>query len=111
MATYSTNTTLKVNAAVSNTQTRTGNGTTTIYTAPANAYSLVNISQAGVNASGVQFTVGAVTLAFQSATPTTYVFLQNVPVGPGQSVAVTISGYTGGTASMSVSGVEFINTP
>lgn len=90
MATYGQNTTIKVNAAISNTASNA-----TLYTAPANGYAVVQVNLP----TGGQVTVGGV-VAFQSGAS-----LNNqLYIGPSQS-AVAVGN------NITISGVEFINTP
>lgn len=121
-AVISSNTSLKVNAAVNATTTTTG----TLYTAPANAYAIVNLSavSTGTGAgSQIVFAIGGNTIAFANTNVTggnapffqgqvnngagTAAVIQNVIIGPSQALSVTIS--TGGRAT--VTGVELINSP
>jgi hypothetical protein len=124
MATYSTNTTLKVNAAISsNSGTRTGAGTYSIYTSPANGYSVVNVflTSSGPNTSSVEV-VGA-TIFYQntssswassagSNTGTTgyNLFCGQAYLGPGQTISLKIQSITSGAVRCDVSGVEFLNS-
>lgn len=121
MSTFSNNTTLKVNAAVSANRTTNGN----FYTAPANGYAILNIS--AVRNGGGDITVGGRTV-FQMTqfsgqseyiSPGDYYSSginnagatsskSGVYVGPGQIVA--LSGVAG-SPSFDISGVEFVNTP
>jgi hypothetical protein len=90
MATYGQNTTIKVNAAISNTASNAN-----LYTAPANGYAVVLVHLP----TGGQVLVGGV-VAFQSGAS-----LNNqLYVGPGQTA------YANGS-NITISGVEFINTP
>jgi hypothetical protein len=94
----SANISTKVSAAVD----AVGTTTSTLYTCPANSYAILNavISAGG---SGASITVAGNTIlstAFGDRQMTIY-------VGPAQAVACTA---TGG-AEVSISGVEFINSP
>jgi hypothetical protein len=91
----SSNTTIKVNAAVGNTVT--GNGT--VYTAPADGYAIVNLVLSGSWGGTVR--VGGRDLLSNATTQNT------IYIGPSQSLVV--SSYSAGT--LNISGVEFINTP
>lgn len=88
MATYGQNTTIKVNAAVS-----ASGSNTTLYTAPANGYAILN---AYLPAAGNITVAGQIVNAVGGNSIAIY-------VGPGQAVACV--------SSASISGVEFINTP
>lgn len=104
MATYSGNSTIKVNGAVSGYQTRGSTGSTAVYTAPANGYALVNIRFAWSGGTH-ELRIGGRTLGTTSGSTFT-----GVTVGPGQSVEVFNAG-VGGSCEAWVSGVEFVNTP
>lgn len=100
----SSNTTIKINAAISNGVATNGfvGNSATAYTAPANGYAIVNIFLSG---NGPRATVAGRTVT-SSTTGN-----QGVYVGPSQALAVVQDGATGPSASMVVSGVEFVNTP
>lgn len=96
----SDNVSLKVSQAVSNQRTSTG----TMYTCAANSYALVQIC-ATANGSGLSVTIdGQTVLNYSTAS-------LNVPysfyVGPNQAVACSI----GTTGTVSITGVQFINSP
>jgi len=94
----SSNTTLKVNAAVS-----VANGT---YTAPANAYAIVNIFYISGGVAGTYtITVGTRRIWSTTTTNQQKEFL-GVYVGPGQQLSAS-----GAYTAIDISGVEFINTP
>lgn len=95
----SSNTTLKVNAAVSNSSSVNG---TTLYTAPANGYAVVNLTLSAT-AGTTTAAVGTRTVLAVTATGTVY---QQIFIGPSQALVITLT-----TGSGQVSGVEFINTP
>lgn len=93
----SSNTTLKVNAAISATTSFSG----TLYTAPANGYAIVNLS--GSSSGGTTL----ISIGGRPALSTTgFIIGQTAFVGPSQSVTAAI-----GTGIASISGVEFVNTP
>ncbi len=98
MATYSSNTTIKIREAVA--VNRTSNGT--FFTVPANCYAEFQAAMSGGTV--MSLTVGSVFVWTGSSGQ----FVQGVVAGPGQVVAATFTGtgYTG-----SVSGVIFENTP
>jgi hypothetical protein len=123
MATYSSNTTLKANAAVASTQTitTTNSSTTasaTVYTAPASSYSLVQIWYSGAFNGGavgtMTMTVGGRTIYTATASATGLIQV-SVTVGPSQSVVISTSQGTAAGTNTSfrcdVSGVNLINTP
>jgi hypothetical protein len=95
----SSNTTIKVNAAVSGSGTAGSGGNANIYTAPANGYAIV---QVGVSTGGFgSWQVGGRAVAAGSTI--------HFYVGPNQTVtAINGSGFSNTAVC---SGVEFINTP
>lgn len=130
MATYSNNTTIKVNAAVS---ASSAGAPATLYTAPANGYAILNAllstsngaTEAYLNVGGVPvgWHKSSATLGVSSSvsgfTPSTFTdtdtlygfakgssSIMGIYVGPGQSIAVGGSG-----CHAFVSGTEFVNTP
>ena len=94
----SSNTTLKVNAAISASTSISA----TLYTAPANGYAIVNLT-ASSSAGGTTITIGGRNVI---SVTTATVLGQTAYVGPSQSVVATI-----GTGNAQISGVEFVNTP
>lgn len=122
MATYSSNTTIKLNAAVSATATiTTSSGTSnsaTVYTAPASTYAIINLydvtSTSGAPPSP-SFAVSVGGRTFYTATTATSTQFTGIYVGPGQAVAISSSQGVGAGSSTShtcqVSGVNFTNTP
>lgn len=95
-ASISNSSSIKVSAAVAN--SRTSNGT--IYTCPANSYAILNAYIATTNDT---ISVGGVLVLYDAAAN----IMKTIYVGPGQSV-VTAHGASG---LITVSGVEFINSP
>ena len=96
----SSNTTIKVNGAVSASSGSSAN----LYTAPSNGYAIVNLTT--INSTGTtSVTVGTRTV--QSISSSTAVYGQQIYIGPSQVIAVTVSA----TGSAQISGVEFVNTP
>lgn len=98
MATYSSNVTLKVNAAVNATVTFGTNppaGFTTLYTAPSNGYAIIQFTANGgaIRIGNFQETISGVSISRY--------------IGPGLSFQV--QNLT--SAAYSVSGVEFVNSP
>lgn len=96
MSNFSSNQTIKVSAAVANSRTSSG----TIYTCPANSYAILNAYIAVANDS---IAVGGVT----ALTDTANNIMKTIYVGPSQTVVTT----HGGSGLITVSGVEFINSP
>jgi lipoate-protein ligase B len=96
MATYSSNTTIKIQTAISNSTT-----SGTLYTCPANSYAIVQVSYNG-NSADVLSIGGQDLVKSGNSGQFTGIY-----VGPGQAVIYmpNISG-TG-----KISGVEFKNTP
>ena len=102
----SSNTTIKMNAAVSAVGTSSGAGATTVYTAPAGTFSIVNVYVShGANGS---ITVGGQSIAAVSGSSNFN--LQGVYIGPSQSLVIN-SGTLGLSNTAFVSGVNFTNTP
>ena len=109
MATYSSNTTLKMNAAVGGSAAVSGVGTSgVIYTAPATGYAIIQLATgnagsftwyaniSGRPASGVQ-TVSAPTQA-------------TIYLGPSATLTVTVTAFTT-AGNIYFTGVDFVNTP
>lgn len=89
------NTTIKISAAVSATTTTTG----TLYTCAANSYAILNIHSVGA----ISYTIASRVYTMTAGQPPVQIY-----VGPSQAVAVTVNG---SSATVSLTGVEFINTP
>lgn len=93
MATYSSNTTIKVTST-----TVAFSGTGTLYTAPATTgYAIIQASN--TTGSANTFTIGSQTFNIAALSTLTGLY-----VGPGRSVA-------GGFAGFNIAGAEFSNTP
>jgi hypothetical protein len=92
---------IKINAAVVQTTTSTG----AFYTAPANAYAILNFWHEAASVGTVVVNIGG--QIFYKNVSTGDVSIQGVIVGPGQSV--NVSNNPGGHR-INVSGVELINT-
>jgi len=92
----SSNVTLKVSAAVSGSSSASS---TTIYTAPASSYAILNVYVA----SGGGFTVGGVTVAGVAANTT----FTGVIVGPSQVLATSL----GNAVLVAATGVCLTNSP
>jgi len=91
----SSNTTIKVNGAVSATTTFSA----TVYTAPANSYAILNLfTNSSFNG---QILVGGQIVANGASQ------IYTIYVGPSQSVSTLFQT----TGTMYISGVNFINTP
>lgn len=129
MATYSNNTTMKVNSAISATSTTDG---ATLYTAPANGYAIIQASilcLGSLDSSEIRIG-GHPVLSAYGTSPTTanssvfgkdnfggpsivdgnqlnVFYERGIYVGPGQSVTL----HTNNSRRARISGVEFINTP
>ena len=97
----SSNTTIKVNAAVNTSRSSTGNA----YTAPSNGYAIVNIFLDQTNNAGGNCSIsdGSISLGFNDTTIFGYY------VGPGLSISLTIPLFS--AATVYLRGVEFVNTP
>jgi hypothetical protein len=95
----SSNTTIKISAAISNQVTNSG----TLYTCPANSYAIVNLAYDWTAASCF-FQVAGRTVGFITGADAT---VGPIYVGPGQAVTIT----AGASGTGYISGVEFINTP
>lgn len=95
------NSSIKVNAAISNQQDASG---MTMYTAPANGYAIINISVFNTSANSAGITVDGLQMFASSGISNTYAF-GTFYVGPGQSVVSQV----GGTNTVNITGVEFIN--
>lgn len=90
---------IKVNAAIAVTQ----NTVTSLYTAPATGYAIVNIWI--TNGSLVTLTLGGLTLLSNPGTDALTFY--SVYIGPSQALAISVN--AGGRA-VNVTGVEFINS-
>lgn len=99
--------TIKINAAVSASNTSITSGSfTTVYTCPANSYSIVNIRLVP-GTTNVSFRVGGQDISGTQTSAQTYL---GVYVGPGQTVQANNPAVIG-NAAIYVSGVEFTNSP
>jgi len=108
MATYSANTTIKVNGAVGTNITITSNTTSGVtYTAPSNGYAILQVA---VSAGGT-FQYQTI-LSNRPCHPplSANAGYSNIYVGPSQTVQVITTGYSV-SATISYTGVEFVNTP
>lgn len=93
----SSNTTIKVNAAVSANNSSTSG---TIYTAPANGYAIVNILNS--NAANTVSIGGQLVISAVLINPSNIFY-----VGPSQAITYA----AGAINQIRISGVEFVNTP
>lgn len=101
----SSNTTIKVNGAIS-AGNSLGQSSGTLYTAPAAGYAIVHILKA-TSTGNLSISLGGRTIYPALTAATTF---YNFHVGPSQSVAWSSS--TGETSNIiQILGVEFINTP
>jgi hypothetical protein len=112
---FTNNTTIKVSAAVS----ASGTGTT-LYTCPANAYAILNVYASVPNGVTGTVTVDGKEVLTLDNNGSTTIFPKmssgngyspasfTIYVGPSQAVACTSSG---GSATVKVTGVQFINSP
>ncbi len=113
------NTSIKVNGAVSATSTSTG---ATLYTAPANGYAIVQISAVSVAGGALTFSIASRELvkAQTDGSGGTYFggqynnsgtgvdsCLTNIFIGPSQALSFTAIS----SSTVNVTGVEFINSP
>lgn len=95
MATYSNNTTIKINTGITNTVT--GTSGTLVSTLASNVYAIVQVSATG----SVNLFVGSRQIA------TSVSVKENIYIGPGSDLTFT----AGASVTVYVSGVSFINTP
>lgn len=101
----SSNTTIKVNGAIS-AGNSFGQSSGTLYTAPAAGYAIVHIIKA-TSSGNLSISVGGRTISAAATAPNTFL---NLHVGPSQ--AVSWSSSVGETTNIiQILGVEFINTP
>ena len=124
LAVLSSNTSIKVNTAVNGVATSTiANNTVTLYTAPANAYAIVQLVWFGVAGSTATYKIAGNALAIASTGASGSYFagqsnnsivgpvvLGGFYVGPGQVLSVTFAGAVNGNIARAT-GVEFINSP
>lgn len=110
MSTYSSNTTIKINANINTAGTPASNPTVTD-TSPSTGYCIcqVFISAAG-SAMTYSVTVGSV-LAYSGSLTNASVSIPNIYYAKGNILLVTTSGGSGGANVANISGVSFINTP
>lgn len=97
----SSNVSMKVSAAIATNRTTTG----TFFTCAANSYAIINIfiPQGGSN-TGI-ITIGGEMIAIYN---TVNAFNLTAYVGPSQAVALNVST---GSATIYITGVQFINSP
>lgn len=110
MATYSTNTTIKVSAKISATAFVGGINPTlsVVYTVPANSYAIVNLRHTGTAGTGVQFEIGSGGFfSFLNSTSPQTAF--SIYLGPAETL--TFRTLTGDSSNCYVNGVVFTNTP
>lgn len=97
MATYSSNTTIKINTGIAN--TITGTSGTLVSTLASNVYAIVQVCSAS---SGITYFVGSRQINTGSVS-----IIGSIYIGPGSDLTFT----AGGSVTVYVSGVSFINTP
>ncbi len=114
----SSNTTIKVNGAVSVSGTASG-GTLTLYTAPSNGYAIVQVSWSVATGSNMRILVGSRIVYYvnESNHPanngTTIgqgMSALTLYIGPSQTLQISESAGSGSISAVA-SGVEFVNTP
>lgn len=105
----SSNTTIKINAAVNASSALANSGT--LYTAPSNGYAIIHFRK-GTTTGNATLTIGGRELFAAVSTGVLEARLSNGGyfVGPSQSVAWS-SGSTEAGGAFQIFGVEFINTP
>lgn len=108
MATYSSNTTIKINAAIAATVVRTTAGTSTLYTnSSATGYAIVQVCFSNIGTSAnPSILVGGATVITLAGSGNLY---GPIYVGPSDSVQFTSSTNVNVTAH--ISGVQFVNSP
>lgn len=108
MATYSSNTTLKMSAGVS-AQVTVGTGTSNAYTGPATGYAIIQAFMSTTSAGTITVRVDG-RVVFLATAPAVFTTtpLSGIYVGPSQVVSVQ---NTTGTTVWEFSGVAFVNTP
>lgn len=110
---------VKISAAVS----ASGSSNSTLYTVPANSFTIFQVAYAGDSGEGCQITVGSQTVVYFSGTATATIPQLRITAtdtvsgvgicgpffaGPGQAIAIA---NVTGSISARISGVTFINTP
>jgi hypothetical protein len=128
MATYSNNSTIAISSGVSTSYTWNTNNAqsaVTLYTCPANSYAEVNVTirhtcatsfQSGIS---LRFSIGGNFLApdrlentnAQYSSSTDFLVIKKLLLGPGQVLALNSTGIGVGSATLYITGVQFINTP
>lgn len=116
MATYSNNTTIKINTAVNTSATRTTNGSTTLYTVPANSYLHCSLITSGGLAAfdNAIVTIGGVTIvnAGGGSSPASFGLPGfNYFIGPGSAIILSTSFFSSGSIGLAIVGTLFTNTP
>lgn len=111
MATYSSNTTIRISATPSGAATRSVAGVATVYTAPANGYAVLNcliqIAASTPATIGQIYANGQPVGQIQNSQTVTF---SNVYVGPGSTLGIYANG-GGANVALFFGGVEFINSP
>ena len=99
----SSNTTIKVNAAVDTTRTSDG----TVYTGPSNGYAIVNIELNNTGSGSVTISDGTIDVLTVGVSASARLF--GYYLGPGLALSVTFAG--GATGNAILRGISFVNTP
>jgi hypothetical protein len=107
MGTYSSNTTIKFDSAVSATGSASSGATTTIYTCPAGKYAVLNVSITS-NATAQGFAFAGLASVAQVGTNATS-FANSIYLASGQTITVQNTGT--GSLTGNISGCLFANTP
>ena len=119
MATYSNNTTIKINSGVQGSASVSGFATANAYTCPANSYAILTWYSSGdstswsISINGLTiYTGNSNSLPVQSTLGSgDYVSAQNtVYLGPGQTIQINNQLF-GSSRYLAVTGVLFSNTP
>jgi hypothetical protein len=104
----------KINAAIAG-GTSIISGSATIYTAPANAFAIVQISvivNAGISGASYNIVSGGgyvVNPVSVSAGGSSTQMIMGIYVGPSQSVVANLSNFGAGSNAINITGVEFKN--
>lgn len=112
-AVISSNTTFKVNGAVSATDNAGTLNTTTLYTAPANGFAIIQIYFLNSSSGGTATEIRINDLKYyfyQDISVEKTESLNGVYIGPSQTVKVVFSASTSASL-VNITGVEFINSP
>lgn len=108
MATYGNG--LKVNAGIASSQSRGSTGTTTVYTAPATGYGIVQIYTTNGSASNTYYWAVGGKQMITAISSTTASNWYSIYVGPGQNLDLVVTAYLSGGVSLTATGVELANS-